>query len=120
MGRDGAEGTTAEASAMEADGKLNHLVGRDAFAFVFGMGQTSVGEVERTVKFILGERLIGWVDDGITSIDFLDDALSGIFVGFFLDVSEVLGLCPFVAEALFVTVQEDVVGTDAARDFVLL
>ena len=46
VGGDGAEGATSETATVEADGELDHLVGGDAFAFVFGMGQTGVGEVE--------------------------------------------------------------------------
>ena len=48
----------------------------------------------------------------------LYDALGGIFVGFFFDVTEVFSLGTFVAKALFVAMQKDVVRTDAAWDFV--
>ena len=119
MGRDGAEGATAETAAMEADGELNHVVGRDALAFVFGMGKACVGKVEGAVEFVLCEGLIGWVDHSIHAIHFLDDALGSIFVRLLFDVAEIFGLRFFVAKALFVAVQKNVVGTDAARDFPL-
>ena len=50
MGADGAEGTSTEAAAMERHTELYHLVGRDALAFVFGVGQTCIGQVEALVK----------------------------------------------------------------------
>ena len=65
MGRNGAEGATAKTATMQTDGELDHLISWDAFALVFRMGQTGVGKVERVVKLVLREGLIGWVDDGI-------------------------------------------------------
>ena len=65
MGRDGAEGATAKTAAMEAYGELDHLVGRDALAFVFGMRQSGVGEVERVVELVLGKWLIGGINDEV-------------------------------------------------------
>ena len=63
MGRDGTESTTTKASAMEADGKLNHVVSRDALAFVFRVGQTCVRKVKGVVKFVLRQATgTAWVD----------------------------------------------------------
>ena len=120
MGGDSAEGTSAEASAMEAYGEFYCLIGRDTLASVFGMWQTSVRKVEGMVEFVLGEGLVRRVDHSVATIDFLDDALCGVFVGFFFDVAEILGLCPFVAEALFMTMQENVIRTDASRNVFFL
>ena len=120
MGRDRAESTTTKTAAMQTDGELDHFIGRNPFPLVFGMRQSGVGKVERVVKFILCERLIGGIDHSKASIHFLKDALGGILVRFFLDMSEILSLCFFVVETLFVTVQENVVRTDTPRDFLLL
>ena len=46
VGGDGAEGATAETSAVDVDGVLDHVVGGDALALVFGVGQACVGQVE--------------------------------------------------------------------------
>lgn len=43
MGGDGAECTSAEASAVDVDRVLDHVVGGDALALVLGMGQARVG-----------------------------------------------------------------------------
>ena len=36
MGGDGAEGTASETATMDVDGELDHVVGRNALAFVLG------------------------------------------------------------------------------------
>lgn len=46
MGRDGAEGTAAEASAVNVDRVLNHVVGGNALALVLGVWQSGVWQVE--------------------------------------------------------------------------
>ena len=120
MGGNGTEGATSETATMETDGELNHLVGGDALAFVFRVGQTCVRKVKGVVKFVLRQRLIGRVDDSITAIDLLNDALGGIFVRLLLDVTEVLGLGTFVTEAFLVAMEHDVVGTDASWYFIFL
>ena len=48
----------------------------------------------------------------------LDDALRLILIRFFLDMAEILCLCTLVAQTFFMAMQEDVIGTDAARDIV--
>ena len=80
MSGDGAESTATEASTMKAYREFNHLISRDAFAFVFRMWQTGVREVKRAVEFILSEGLIGGIDDRISAFHLLNDALCGIFV----------------------------------------
>ena len=55
----------------------------------------------------------------MVNVNGLDDALGSIFIGLFLDVAKVLCLGFLVAESLLVTVQEDVVRTDAARNVFL-
>src|SRR5574344_593295 len=113
MGRDGAEGTTAKASSVHAHGELDHVVGRDAFATILGMGQTGVGQVEGGVKLVLGEGLVGWIDHCIFAVHLLKNALRLILVALFLYMPEVLCLCLLVLQALLMAVQDDVVGTDA-------
>ena len=105
---------------MQTDGELDHLISRNPFSFVFGMRQSCVRKVEGVVQLVLCERLIGGIDHSKASIHFLKDALGGILVRLFLDMSENLSLCLFVLETLFVTVQENVVRTDTPRDFLLL
>ena len=43
MGRDGAEGTAAEAAAMNVHRELNHVVGRNALVLIFNMRYARVG-----------------------------------------------------------------------------
>ena len=52
-------------------------------------------------------------------MEWLDESLGVHHVRLLLDVPEVLGLGPLVAEALFVAVEYDVVGCDAARNVFL-
>ena len=108
MGGDGTECTTAETAAMDVDGVLDHVVGRDALAFVFGMGQACVGQVERMVQLLGGEGRIGWIDDNRLPPYRLQDARSGIFVALFLDVAEVGGLLLLVSQTFFMGVKGDV------------
>ena len=42
MSRNGAEGTTAETSPVNVDGKLNHIVCRNPFPFIFRMRQPGI------------------------------------------------------------------------------
>ena len=114
MSGDGAESTATKASTMKAYGEFDHLVGRDAFAFVFRMWQTDVREVKRAVEFILSEGLIRGIDDRISAIHLLNDALCSILVRFLLNVTEIFGLGTFVAQTLLVAMQYDVIRTDAA------
>ena len=62
MSRDGAEGTTAKTATVDVYGEFYHLVGGNAFALIFGVWQTRVGQVERVVDLLGGHRWIGWVD----------------------------------------------------------
>ena len=63
MGRDGTESTAAEASSMDVDRELNHVVGRYALALILRMGLAGVGEVEAGVELCGGHRRVGRVDD---------------------------------------------------------
>ena len=120
MGGDGAEGASAEASAVEAHGELDHLVGWDALALVLGVGQTRVGQVEGAVELVLSEWLVGGIDHGEKGLGLLYDGPRLIFVRFLLDVAEVLGLGTLVAETFLVAVEHDVVGTDAAGNLIFI
>lgn len=53
MGRDGAEGATAEASPVDVDGELDHLVGRNRLPLIFGMRQTGVGQIVGCIQPLL-------------------------------------------------------------------
>ena len=127
---DGAEGTSAKASAVDVDGELDHVEGGYALAFVFGVGLARVGQVEGGVNLGGGHRGVGGIDYYVvfTIFDFrfsifdfrltiydfcaylLQDAVGVHHVGLLLDVAEVLGLGALVAEALLVAVEDDVVG----------
>ncbi len=107
--RDGAEGTTAEAAAMQGDGVAYHLVGGDALAAILGMGQARVGQVVDAVQLLGGGRRAGRVDHHRAPLHRLQQARGGILVALLLDVAEVLGLPPLVAQAVLVGVEHDVV-----------
>ena len=92
MGRDGAEGTAAETAAMDVDAVLDHVVGGDALALVFGMGLTCVRQVEGGVELFGSHRGIGRIYHRITPIDTLQQALGMHHVRLLLDMAEVLGL----------------------------
>ena len=81
------------------------------------MGKAGVGKVEGVVQLVLCEGLVGRIDHSIVSVHLLNDALGGIFVGLFLYVTEVFGLCFFVSKAFFVAVQENVIGAYASWNF---
>ena len=118
MHGDGAEGASAEAPAMNGDGVLNHVEGRYALAFVFGVGQTGVGQLVNSIELFGGERRIGRVyDDESRSLSRplhkiggaygLDDALGVHLVGFNLYVPDVLGLGTLGTQALFVRMEDE-------------
>jgi len=66
MGRDGAEGATAEASAMDVHRVLNHVVGRNALTLVLRVRLTSIRQVEGSVELLGGHRRIWRIHDHIT------------------------------------------------------
>ena len=114
MGGDGAEGAAAEAASVDVDRELDHVVGGDALAPVLGVGLARVGQVEGGVELLGGHRGIGRVDYHSrgtgAAFEGLYESLGVHHVRLLLDVAEVLGLCPFVAQTLFVAVEDDVVG----------
>ena len=120
MGGDGAEGTAAKTAAMDVDGVLDHVVGGDALALVFRMGLARVRQVERGVDLLRGHRRVGRVNDDISAVDTLQQPLGVHHVGLLLDMAEVLGLGPFVAQTLLVAVEHDIVFADATRNGVSL
>ena len=108
MGGDGAEGASAEASAVDVDRVLDHVVGGDALALVLGMGQARVGQVERMVELLGCQGRVGRIDYHQLLAYLLQDARGGILVAFFLDVAEIGGLLLLVLQAFFVGVEGDV------------
>ena len=108
MSGDGAEGAAAETPAMDVHAMLDHVVGRDALALVFGMGLTGIGQVEGGIEFFRRHWRVGWVDDDVSTIDTLNQPLCVHHVRLLLDMAEVLGLRALVLQALLVAVQYDV------------
>ena len=115
MGRDGAEGTAAEASSVDVDGVLDHVVSGYALTPVLGMGLAGVGQVEGGVELGGGHRGVWGIDHnegctiyGFTIYYLLQEPTGVHHVRLLLDVAEVLGLCAFVAQAFLVAVQHDV------------
>ena len=102
MGRNGAERAASETSAVYVDREFDHVVGRNPFSLVFRMRQTCIRQVERAVQLFLCHRRIRRVHHHHPVSCMLQDTCSGIAVGFFFDMAEVLGLLPLVLQAFFV------------------
>lgn len=88
----GAECTTAEASPMDVDGELYHIICGNPLSFVFRMGKAGIGQIVRMVKLFLAHRRIRRIDNDHFIIYLLCDTGSRIFIGFFFDVPEIAGL----------------------------
>ena len=69
------------------------------------------------VQFLLGQGRERRIDHDHAVVDSLKDALCLIFVGFFLNMTEVDCLFLLVCQTFFVGVQADVGVGDASRDF---
>ena len=113
MRTDCAESATAEASAVQIDRELNHLVSRYALALVLGMWQTGIRQVERAVEFVRGHRRIRRIDNGILVVYSLQQTLCVHLVRLLFDVPEIVCLRLLVAQTLLVAVQHDVVVANA-------
>ena len=141
MGGNCAESTPSEATAVEIDGKLYHLVGRDGLSLVFGVWQAGIWKVEGMVNLFLCHRREHGVDDditdslvafipfadalcfagnashlrvgGIVAFKRLDEPFGLHAVAFLLDVSEVFRMGLPVGKACFVAGKYDVVRRDA-------
>ena len=108
VGRNGTESTSAETSPVEIDGEFNHIISRDAFPFVFGMGQPGVWQVERHIQFALCHGRVGRIDHyGLVS-HILQDAGSFVFIAFLFDEAEVFGLFLLIFQTLFMRVEDDI------------
>lgn len=92
MCRNGAECTTAEASAVHVDGMPDHLIGGNPFSVVAGMWHSGVGQVERLIHF----RLCHWRIHGVDLYRHIACGLpNGVAVptvGLYFDMLEVFGL----------------------------
>ena len=108
MGRDGAEGTAAEATAMERDGEFYHLIGRNALTFIFWMRHTLIRQVEGSVNLRRRHGGIRGIDNNIAAICLLNETRGMHLVRFFLDVAEILCLTTAVFQALLVRMEHDV------------
>ena len=108
MGRDGAEGTSAETSAMDVDRKLNHVIRRNPLSLVFGMGQTGIGQVEGMIQFGFCHGRIRRVNHHCTLPHTLKDAAGFVLVTLLLDMTEVCSLIALVLQAHFVCIEQNV------------
>ena len=108
MGRDGAEGAAAKASAMDVDAVLDHVVGGYALPLVFQMRLAGVRQVERGIELLSSHRRVGWIDDDSPVADLLEQSAGMHHVRLLFDVAEVLGLGTLVAQTLFMAVEYDV------------
>ena len=89
---------------MYIDGKLNHVVSRNSFSLVFGVGHSGIGQIKGMIQLFTRHWGVGRIDYyGLFSY-FLQDAGSSIFVAFFFDVFEVFSLFFLVADAFFMRV----------------
>ena len=107
MGGYGAEGTAAEATAMETNGVAYHLIGGDALALVFGVRQTRVGQVEGMVELLRGHGGIGWSHYDVLLSHLLDECLGVQLIALLLNMAEVFGLFLQVGKTVFVTVERN-------------
>ena len=114
MGGDRAERTAAEATAMHAHGEASHLERRDAFSFVFRVGQPRVGQVEGMVELLGSHGRIGWGDDDPTASCLLEETLSLEAVALFLNLMEVLSVAARLLLALLEGMKDNVVWPDTS------
>ena len=75
MGGDGAEGAAAEATAMQVDGELYHLVRRDGLTLVLRVRHTLVRQVERAVYLLRCHRRVRGIDHDVLSAHSLYESL---------------------------------------------
>ena len=118
MRRDGAEGTAAEAAPVDVHRKLNHVVGGDAFPFVFRVRKSRVGKVVGMVNLFRGHGRERRIHHDEFVSDRLQDSSCLQSVAFNFNESKVLGKLRLAFQAVFVGVQEDVRVADAAFDVV--
>lgn len=102
MCRNGTESTTAETSTMDVDGELNHIVCGYALALIFGVRETRVGKVERTIEFRFRQGRVRWVDNDSLLAYGLQDTRRSIFITLFFDMAEVGSLFLLVFQTFFV------------------
>ena len=108
MCRYGAEGASAETTAMDVDREFYHVVGRYPFPFVFGVRHACVWQVEAPVEFFLRHGRIWRIDHYYVAVCALQYARGVHLVGFFFYMSEVYGLFFLVFQAFFMAEQHDV------------
>ena len=104
---------------MEIDAELYHLIGRDALALVFGMGQTRIGKVKGVVELFLCEGRIGGIHHSPSLAVFLQQAVGMDAVALFLNVAEVLSMQLAVPYTIFKGVQHNVLLADVAWNLML-
>ena len=108
VGTDGAKGAAAKAAAVHAHRVTDHLIGRNAFALVAGVGQTRVGQVKRGINLLGGHRRVGAVDlDGNVSRG-LPHIVAVPQVALDFNYLEILGLSLHRLLAFLVAVQHHV------------
>ena len=101
---------------MQVYGELDHLVCRNGLAFVLRMRQTGIRQVEGGIQFLGGHQRERWIHHHILAVGLLNHALGMHLVGFFLQMAHVLSLSLLVVKALLMTVQDDVILLESARN----
>ena len=107
MGGDGAEGTTPKASPVEGDGMAYHVVGRNGFALVAGVGQACERKVVDSIQFGSREGRVGGIDNHFLVPDGLHEAGSFEGIRLFFDAAEVGSVFLFVGEAFLVGMEAE-------------
>ena len=115
MGGYGAEGASAEASAVQVHGEAYHLVGGYGLVLVSRVGQARVGQCEGGIELGGGHGRTGRVDHDVASAGLLDEAPGLDAVRLFFYMPEVFGVFGLVFQAGFVRVEHDVAGFGRGR-----
>ena len=87
---------------MHIDGVFDHLVGWDCLAFILGVWKPCVWQVETVIHLVGGEWRVGGIDYNVEVVGLLYQAVGVEFVAFFLDVTEVFCMKPWLLNAVFV------------------
>ena len=93
MGGDGAESTASETAAVQADGKLDHVVCGNTLAAILGMRSVLEWQVVHGIEFFCCLRRIGRIDHDIV----LHNSMRMNLVGFDFNKAEILGVSMGIA-----------------------
>ena len=104
MGRDGAESAAAKTATMDGDRVTYHLICGDALVAIFGMRQSSVGQIERAVNLSGGHWRERWLHNNTAVTNDLQQPAGTQRIALLLDMTEILGIETTVSKAGFVRV----------------